>query len=544
MMHYKNLSVGKKIGVVFFSIGLAVAALGYFLISEISAIKSNLLDITDGTMPRIVLVQDLQTDIATLRMDEFFLLSNSNKDEVNTVLTSIEKANRNVSAMLEQLQSMSISSEYRNQLQSVIRDWDIYVSSKNGFSSAIKNKEIALANKITYDSYQAFNTLQSSLDKLLNLANEESMSEREQALNNVQQSNTFTFIGILLLIAFMVVMNLFLTRQVCLPLSLVTTLAGKIAAGDLTHRLNRENIGNDELGVLADSCVTMQDHLRDLVNDISSSVTQLSAAIEEVSTVSSNASDGMKHQQDELTMIATAMNQMQSTVQEVANNTEDASSAANKATEDANESTRVVTKNIEEIQRVASVIGHAGEMVTQLEQDSASISMVVDVISGIAEQTNLLALNAAIEAARAGDQGRGFAVVADEVRTLAGRTSESTSEIIAIIEKLQKRAKDTGEATKESCVLIQSCVEQTELTGTHISQIEGGVNQIASMNMQIASACSEQTSVTEELSRNVENINESSHSVAAGSEQTSQACVELSQLATGLQSMVGRFKIV
>ncbi len=140
-MHYKNFSVGKKIGVVFFSIGLAVAALGYFLISEISAIKSNLLDITDGTMPRIVLVQDLQTDIATLRMDEFFLLSNSNKDEVNTVLTSIEKANRNVSAMLEQLQSMSISSEYRNQLQSVIRDWDIYVSSKNGFSSAIKNND-------------------------------------------------------------------------------------------------------------------------------------------------------------------------------------------------------------------------------------------------------------------------------------------------------------------------------------------------------------------------------------------------------------------
>ncbi|NBI55092.1 methyl-accepting chemotaxis protein, partial [Photobacterium alginatilyticum] len=67
--------------------------------------------------------------------------------------------------------------------------------------------------------------------------------------------------------------------------------------------------------------------------------------------------------------------------------------------------------------------------------------------------------------------------------------------------------------------------------------------QIATMSMQIASACSEQNSVTEELGRNVENISLSSTEVASGAGQTAQACVELSQLAVSLQDNVARFKL-
>ncbi|WP_029858395.1 methyl-accepting chemotaxis protein, partial [Vibrio parahaemolyticus] len=127
-------------------------------------------------------------------------------------------------------------------------------------------------------------------------------------------------------------------------------------------------------------------------------------------------------------------------------------------------------------------------------------------------------------------------------RTLASRTQASTEEIITIISKLQNCSKSAVSATNNSSDLIQECVEQAQKAGATIEQIEKGADNIAEMSIQIASACSEQSSVTEELHRNVEHINQFSSEVATGSRQTAIACRDLSELAVGLQEIVGQFK--
>ncbi|MEZ8096285.1 methyl-accepting chemotaxis protein [Photobacterium swingsii] len=543
-MSYKNLSLGKKIAVVFSAIATIIIALGVFLTGELKLVREGTINFTDSTLPSVLSVEELKYEITNNRTTQFFTLTHQN--DLNAMQATLQRTQRDserIKQMLAAYDATVASQHERQVFDRVSNTWRAYETGILGFEAAASVGDSVTAEAELVNTYNQFNELMIALDGLRELNLGFVANNRTEMLATATRVGTMTLACIVSMLVLMVILNQFLTRQICRPLNLVMELSGEIASGNLTHTLDRDQIGNDELGMLADSSIKMQNNLRKLVEEIVAAVTQLSAAVEEVSAVSEQSSQGMKQQQDEITMVVTAMEQMKATVADVASNTEVASVSATSANDEAKLGSKDVQKGTESILDVSREIENAGSLVEQLERESVNISMVVDVIRDIAEQTNLLALNAAIEAARAGEQGRGFAVVADEVRTLAGRTQHSTGEIVSIIDKLQKSANEAKEATTDSCRMIQQCVTQSQNTGTTIQSIEQAVAKIADMNMQIASACSEQDSVTEELGRNVESIHLSSTEVAIGANQTAKASVELSQLAANLQSMMNRFRI-
>ncbi|MES9830894.1 MAG: PAS domain-containing methyl-accepting chemotaxis protein [Candidatus Thiodiazotropha sp. DIVDIV] len=250
---------------------------------------------------------------------------------------------------------------------------------------------------------------------------------------------------------------------------------------------------------------------------------------------------GMDIQQSELTQVATAMTEMTATVQEIAANASAAADSTRLGQKEAGSGQAVVEKTIAAINTLAVDIQQTSEVIRNLSSNSAEIAKILEVIKGIAEQTNLLALNAAIEAARAGENGRGFAVVADEVRTLAGRTTESAREIEEMIELLQDGSKDAVSAMQNNRDQAESSVDLAAKAGLALEAISGAIDIITEMNVQIETASEEQSTVAEEMNKNVLKISQVADSTAVGAKQVDETTRETLDTIKQLSHLVMQF---
>lgn len=332
-----------------------------------------------------------------------------------------------------------------------------------------------------------------------------------------------------------------ITQSIVGPIRQAMELSGVVASGDLTQRITVT--GKDEPARLLRSLATMQGQLRETIQGIASSSTQLASAAEELNAVTDDATRGLQRQNDEIQQAATAVNEMSTAVDEVAGNAVSTSEQSKMTASIAAEGQSQVASTVTSIDKLTVTISSTSAEVQDLADKAQHISRVLDVIRAIAEQTNLLALNAAIEAARAGEQGRGFAVVADEVRALAHRTQQSTSEIEEMIANIQQGTEKAVAAMQVSKTMASSTLEQADAAGKALSRITSAITEINERNLVIASASEEQASVAREVDRNLVNIRDLSTQSAAGAEQTSSSSRELSRLAVQLNELVQRFRI-
>ncbi len=304
-------------------------------------------------------------------------------------------------------------------------------------------------------------------------------------------------------------------------------IALAVAQGNLANQIEAENAG--EFRILTNNVNQMIQNLRDSISQITEIAATVAAASEELTAVSAEMSDNADQTAEQANSASASAEQVSQNAITVAT-----------AIEEMNASIREIAKSAAEGAKVATdavkTSNQTNQTITKLGQSSVEIGKVIKVITSIAQQTNLLALNATIEAARAGDAGRGFAVVANEVKELAKQTATATEEISQQIEAIQT---DTNGAVEA------------------INQITTVINQINDIQNTIASAVEEQTATTSEISRNVAESAQGSSDIAKnisivaqnaqtttiGASNTSQASMELSQMAINLQAIVTRFRV-
>ena len=311
--------------------------------------------------------------------------------------------------------------------------------------------------------------------------------------------------------------------------------------GDLTQRLHCQS--RDEFGVMAGSFNRFVERIQHSIREVllsSNHLTELATRVSQTSNSSLKSSDtqaALTHN------VTTAINQLGAAAQEIARNAAHASRRASEAREQTQDSRQVVERSIAAMTELSSQVISTRNEIETLNDKTLQIGHILDVIKGISDQTNLLALNAAIEAARAGDAGRGFAVVSDEVRTLAHRTQQSAQEIHTMIEELQTGASNAVNAMLESQRHSDDNVKVANLAGQHLSSVLVGIGEIDEINLSMATATEEQTSVVDSLDQDISHINGLNQEMVSNLQSTLTACTELENQSYRLQRMVNTFKI-
>ncbi|KAI2670664.1 MULTISPECIES: methyl-accepting chemotaxis protein [unclassified Pseudomonas] len=541
-MSLRNMNIAPRAFLGFALIGGLMLVLGVFALNQMSKIRAAGEDIASASVPSVKSLDEFTQLTLRLRVLSYRLLINREPDVQQKTFELFEMRNQQIRDAQKVYEPLIDGPRERAAYDQYLQLLAQYRQLEDQMKSLSRNNQVEdlrkLLNTELLTNSEAVNA---ALAKLLEINTQQIEETNQEAAD--QYSSAFNLVVALLVLAtgLTCLFAWLLTNSITKPIANALSAAEAIAEGNLTRPITVD--GEDEAGRLLLAMSKMQDKLRDTLQRISGSATQLASAAEELNSVTDESARGLTQQNNEIEQAATAVNEMTSAVEEVARNAVSTSEASKNATTSAGDGRDLVQETVSAIERMSADVQSTATLIGDLANESRDIGKVLDVIRGLADQTNLLALNAAIEAARAGEAGRGFAVVADEVRALAHRTQQSTSEIERMIGSIQGGTEHAVNSMRNSTERAESTLNIARGAGLSLDTINTAIVEINERNLVIASAAEEQAQVAREVDRNLVNIRDLSVQSATGANQTSAASNELSRLALDLNNMVGRFSL-
>ena len=409
---------------------------------------------------------------------------------------------------------------------------------------------------------------------LLDKRTRESEASSSAALHTIQYGIPLAIVGV-------AVIGVFLTRNITTPLKAATTIASRLAAGDVSVKIDGENRG-DEAGqllrafkrmtgfqcemagmagkiaagdlhvqvnpqssqdLLGNAFASMVTNLRSLTTEITEAVNVLgSASSEIVATTAQLAASSSE--------TATAVTETTTTVEEVKQTAQVASQKAKSVAENAQKSAQIsqagrksTDETVESMKRIHQQMSAIADSMVRLSEQTQAIGQIIAAVDDLAAQSNLLAVNAAIEAAKAGEQGKGFTVVAQEVKSLAEQSKQATAQVRTILSDIQKATSAAVMATEQGTKAVEAGVNQSAQAGASILALTSSVTESAQAATQIAASSQQQLIGVDQVASAMESIKQATAQNVASAKQMETSARNLNDVGRKLKQLIERYKV-